>query len=56
MSELWQLPGVQEEASLRTKASVQRMTEWNSGKHLAACAVLLNKPVPDPETSGFLVR
>ena len=55
MSELQQPPGVQEEANLRTKSTMLRMKEQNSGNHLGAYAVL-NKPVLDPETSGFLVK
>lgn len=48
--------GVQERASLRAKANMCWMTEQKSRKHLGACALLLNKPVLDPETSGFLGR
>ena len=55
MSELQQPPGVQEEANLRTKSTMLRMKVQNSGNHLGAYAVL-NKPVLDPETSGFLVK
>lgn len=52
-SEPWQSPGVQEELSLRIKATMLRMTEQNSGSYAYA---VLNKPIPDPETFGFLVE
>lgn len=55
MSEPQQSPGVEEELSLRIKATMLRMTEQNSGSYLGAYAVL-NKPILDPETSRFLVK
>lgn len=54
MSEPQQSPGVEEDLSLRIKATMLRMTEQNSGSYLGAYAVL-NKPVLDPETLDFLL-
>ena len=53
MSETRESPGVQEELSLRIKATMLRMTEQNSGSYAYAVP---DKPIPDPETFGFLVE
>lgn len=57
MSEPQQPRGVQEKASLRTKANMSWTTEQKGTKDrkfLSVCALLLNKPVFDPENFGFL--
>lgn len=57
MSEPQQPRGVQEKASLRTKANMPWTTEQKGRKGrklLNVCALLLNKSVFDPENFGFL--